>query len=132
MNATIQATHHVFAFDCPDAAALAQFYARLLGWQVLADSNDDTWVEVTPPKGASSGFHLAFQQVQHYRMPEWPDGDVAQQAHLDFSVDSLEDSCAAAAAAGATRHSVQPAESDGGEWVVFQDPAGHLFCLCQS
>ncbi|MCR8675509.1 hypothetical protein NWP10_06800, partial [Micrococcus sp. HG099] len=33
-------------------------------------------------------------------------------------------------AAGARRHPVQPAED--GSWVVFTDPAGHLFCLCQA
>ena len=32
----------------PDAAALADFYARLLGWQVFPDAGDDGFVSVAP------------------------------------------------------------------------------------
>lgn len=130
MNATIRASHHVFAIDCPDAQALAKFYSRLLGWQIETGSDDGSWVELVPPEGEKPGFSLAFQQVDHYRMPEWPEGEVPQQAHLDFHVDSLEESGAVAVAAGATKHPIQPGEGSG--WVVYKDPAGHLFCLCQA
>src|SRR5829696_5839773 len=41
------------AFDCPDARALAAFYADVLGWEV-EDGSDDEWVTLVPP-GAPDG-----------------------------------------------------------------------------
>lgn len=134
-----------FAIDCPDALALAEFYAALLGWRVVRDDGDLDWVEVHPAGAQSggaqsgdaqsgdaraigSGAHLAFQRVPDYRAPEWPDGHTPQQAHLDFSVADLAAAEAAAIAVGATRHPVQPSQT--GSFVVFTDPAGHPFCLC--
>ena len=118
----------VFALDCPDARALGDFYARLLGWQ--AKPYNDEWVEVVPPEGESAGFHIACQRIDDYRAPEWPSGSTPQQAHMDFYVDSIAESEPLAIANGATKHSVQPSED--GQWVVFTDPVGHPFCLCQS
>lgn len=125
----IRAKKHVVALDCPDAPALAEFYARLLGWNIRTAEDYSAWVDVVPPEGENSGFSLACQQVENYRTPEWPEGAVPQQAHLDFYVDSIAAAAPLAEAAGATVHSHQPSED--GTFMVFLDPAGHLFCLCE-
>lgn len=117
------------ALDCPDAAALAGFYAALLGWRVSTEEPDPDWVDVLPPEGESGAVTLGFQTVPDFRAPTWPDGPVPQQAHLDFYVDSVADSEPAALAAGARRHDHQP--SPDGRFVVYLDPVGHPFCLCQ-
>lgn len=117
-----------FAIDCPNAVGLAEFYAGLLGWNVERDEDDDDWVEVHPPAGQPRSQILAFQAVADYREPVWPDGPIPQQAHLDFYVPDLAVATATAVEAGARKHPVQPSES--GSFVVFIDPAGHLFCLC--
>ncbi|MFF8816765.1 VOC family protein [Leucobacter sp. NPDC015123] len=129
MTSPITVTRTTFALDCPDAVALAEFYAALLGWEVSFDPDDDHWVEVQPPLGTPGSHFLAFQQVENYRAPEWPEGSVPQQAHLDFYVPDLESAASAAVAFGARRHEVQPSQS--GSFIVFADPAGHLFCLCK-
>lgn len=129
MSLSIHSTMHTFALDCADARALAEFYAKLLGWQVDEASVEDDWINVLPPAGTSSNFRIAVQQVEHYLAPEWPDGPTPQQAHLDFRVASITEATPIALAAGATRHPVQPGEHDG--WVVFLDPAGHPFCLTE-
>ena len=36
----------MFVYDCPDARALADFYAALLGWQVQEETGQD-WVDIT-------------------------------------------------------------------------------------
>ena len=128
MSTSIRATRHVYALDCPDAVSLAAFYARLLGWS--ANPSEPDWVNVTPPAGESPGFAIACQQVDDYRAPDWPDGPIPQQAHLDLYVDSIAEAGPVAEAAGATRHPVQPSEE--GTFVVFLDPAGHPFCLCEN
>jgi hypothetical protein len=46
--------------------------------------------------------------------------------HLDMIVDDLDVAEAAVIDLGATKHPDQP----GASFRVFQDPAGHPFCLC--
>lgn len=129
MSAPIRTKKHVYALDCPDATALAGFYARLLGWRVHSADEYPDWVDVIPPEDGDRGFALACQQIERYRAPEWPDGLIPQQAHLDFYVDSVADSALLAEAAGAVRHTYQPSED--GRFIVFLDPVGHPFCLCE-
>jgi catechol 2,3-dioxygenase-like lactoylglutathione lyase family enzyme len=117
----------VVAIDCPDAPALAGFYAGLLGWEVHDDSDDDDWVTILPPGAGEGSQALAFQQIDDYVAPTWPGGDHPQQFHLDLRVPDLADGEAQVLAAGATRHDHQPSESGG--FVVYLDPAGHPFCL---
>src|SRR5918911_1470173 len=56
--------HHVI-LDCPDPAALADFYAELLG--------------------------LAFQLAPDHVPPQWPDPRFPQQVHLDVMVDDVDE-----------------------------------------
>ncbi|MFV0433422.1 MAG: VOC family protein [Leucobacter sp.] len=132
MNSTgepIRAKHLVFALDCTNARELAEFYARLLGWQVRTYDSPE-WVSVIPPEGEHAAFEIACQQIEQYRRPTWPEGPVPQQAHLDFWVDSIAEATPLALAAGAEVHPEQPGE--GYSWKVFLDPVGHLFCLCEN
>jgi len=116
----------VVAIDCPDAAALAAFYAGVLGWEVV-DDDDDDWVGISPPGAGEGSPHLAFQQIDDYVAPTWPGGEHPQQFHLDLRVADLAAGEAQVLAAGATRHEHQPSETGG--FVVYLDPAGHPFCL---
>lgn len=109
------------AIDCPDPAALADFYAAVLGWSVMPDS-DDEWVTIGP--GSTEG--LAFQRVEGYSAPEWPHQEHPQQMHLDLTVADLDEGEAAVLALGARKHDFQP----GTTFRVFLDPVGHPFCLC--
>jgi len=108
-----------FVFDCPDARALAAFYAALLGWPEV-DADDD-WVTIS--NGANE---ISFQQVDDYTPPVWPGQEHPQQLHLDVDVDDMDEAEAALVALGATRHEVQP----GTTFRVMLDPAGHPFCVC--
>ncbi|PKQ24555.1 MAG: glyoxalase [Actinobacteria bacterium HGW-Actinobacteria-5] len=105
--------------DCPDADALARFYAAMLEWKIEVD---DGWVDLR----AEDGQCISFQSVEDYRAPVWPGQDVPQQLHLDFVVDDLDEGEAAVLALGATKTEYQP----GTTFRVFLDPAGHPFCLC--
>jgi uncharacterized glyoxalase superfamily protein PhnB len=79
------------------------------------------WAVATGPNGS-----IGFQQVADFRPPDWPEGGVPMQMHLDFYVEDLEATGARAVAAGATRFDVQP-NSD--HCFVYADPVGHPFCL---
>jgi catechol 2,3-dioxygenase-like lactoylglutathione lyase family enzyme len=105
--------HHV-VLDCPDPAALAAFYAELLGQPVTYASDD--WV-VVAANDTSSG--LAFQLAPDHRAPTWPDPAVPQQIHLDVMVEDVADAGPRVVALGAVHL----------EGNVYADPAGHPFCL---
>lgn len=101
---------------------LAEFYAALLGWEVVGQEG---WVDIRPADGSSC---ISFQAVDGYRAPTWPSQDVPQQLHLDVVVPDLDAAEAQALAIGAKTADHQP----GTTFRVLLDPAGHPFCLCLS
>jgi len=108
--------------DCLDAHALADFYSRLLGWEVTLREPD--WVLLRCPNG---GTGLSFQSEAWYRPPVWPEEPGAQtkMLHLDILVDDLEAAGVHALECGAVLANYQPQE----DVRVYLDPAGHPFCL---
>jgi catechol 2,3-dioxygenase-like lactoylglutathione lyase family enzyme len=114
MGAMIGRLHHV-VLDCRDPAALAAFYAALLGQPVTYSSDDFV---VVAANDTSSG--LAFQLAPDHQPPTWPDPAVPQQLHLDVMVEDV-------AAAGPRVLALGAVKLDGEE--VYADPAGHPFCM---
>lgn len=115
----------VAALDCPDPLQLAAFYARLTGLEVepLGDflpENVD-WIELLNGEGPT----IAFQKIEPYVAPTWPEGTPPQQLHLDFEVDDLDAAEVHALNVGATKASFQPGQT----FRVLLDPVGHPFCL---
>jgi catechol 2,3-dioxygenase-like lactoylglutathione lyase family enzyme len=106
--------HHV-VLDCPDPAALAEFYSRLLGQPITYRSAD--WVVVAASEQSSG---LAFQLAPGHRSPTWPDPAVPQQVHLDVMVEDVTTAGPDVLALGARKLAGEN---------VYADPAGHPFCL---
>ncbi|MEV7022988.1 VOC family protein [Kitasatospora sp. NPDC093558] len=109
--------------DCPDPAALARFYAGLLGGEV--DRPDPRWTlgDGWSTQHLEGGMVLCFQRVADHRPPRWPDPEHPQQAHLDVDVEDLDTAEREVLALGAVRL------RDVGGWRIFADPAGHPVCL---
>lgn len=101
--------------DCTDPAALAAFYAELLGQPVTYSSDDFV---VVAADDTSSG--LAFQLAPGHQRPTWPDRASSMQMHLDVMVEDV-------AAAGPRVLALGAIKLDGES--VYADPAGHPFCL---
>lgn len=117
-----------FTIDCKNPSALAQFYAKLLDWEVVFQTEEFACVGA---KGMAQGAYpgLTFQKNEAYEPPVWPEevGKQQQMAHLDFAVNDLEKAKNHALSCGAT---IAPKQfSDG--WIVMIDKEGHPFCLCQ-
>jgi hypothetical protein len=117
------ATLECVVLDCPQPVVLATFYRELLGGVINQPDPrwaiSDAWATLHTPTGQV----LAFQAVEPYVSPDWPDPDRPQQFHLDFHVGSLDLAHSAVLASGA-----RLLESTRG-WRVYADPAGHPFCL---
>jgi Glyoxalase-like domain len=111
--------------DCPDPWDLARFWARLLGGTPVEWYPG--WVTLEPPP---HGQRLSFQGVG-------PAGARAARppiVHFDILVSDLASAHERVVALGGVfiGEHVSPRPGPDGEpivWRVYQDPAGHPFCL---
>ncbi|WP_031071345.1 VOC family protein [Streptomyces sp. NRRL S-118] len=102
-------------FDCAGPAALARFWAALLGGEAVDRSPE--WSYVDPP-----GFvRIAFQRV--------PEGKaVKNRLHLDLEAGDVEAAAQWAVRLGAERVGGMVTD-DHGEFQVLRDPEGNEFCF---
>lgn len=106
--------------DSSDPRAHAEFYHRVLGWEITASADEYAMIS----DGHTS---IGFGLVEGYQPPAWPDTSGNKRYHLDFYVDDLDKAEASCVQAGAARPDFQP----GGErWRVLTDPVGQPFCVC--
>jgi catechol 2,3-dioxygenase-like lactoylglutathione lyase family enzyme len=112
---------------CGDAWELADFYAALLGWNVVDRSEEvpGGWALVRSPSGEHK---LEFQREEPFVPPVWPTvaGEQQMGMHLDIAVEDLAAGVEYAVSLGARVAGHQPQE---GRVTVMLDPAGHPFCL---
>ncbi|QGV81807.1 VOC family protein [Streptomyces ficellus] len=102
-------------FDCADPAALARFWAALLGGEPVDRSPD--WSYVDPPDFV----RVAFQRV--------PEGKaVKNRLHLDLEGGDVAAATEAAVALGAVRLGGVVADEHG-HFQVLRDPEGNEFCF---
>ncbi len=109
------------SLDCADPLPLGRFWAELLGGEVAFTSDD--FVAVKTDRGWISAV-----RVPDHQPPDWPDGGIPKQIHLDLAVavDDLQAAEDEAVRLGARKADRQPAA---GRYRVLIDPAGHPFCL---
>jgi catechol 2,3-dioxygenase-like lactoylglutathione lyase family enzyme len=110
--------------DCHDPHAMADFYGKLLGWEVLWRGPGRDFLIVGDPSG---GTRISFQQYDDYEPPVWPEepGALRKMIHLDLRVENVEEATAFAISCGARLAEYQGRE----DLRVLLDPAGHPFCL---
>ena len=123
------AKYSLTALDCPDPLALANFYAQITDFKVVVayttKDGKPLWVELV-----DSGItRIAFQRVEKYTPPTWPEGPTPQQAHLDFDVKDLSTAEVKLLEIGAVKSPIQTSSNPETNFRVYFDPAGHPFCL---
>jgi len=111
---------NAICFDCISPRALAAFYQEVADMPVRKEDSSGSVLIATADE---QGPMLAFQRT-HAMPPNWPDSKYPQQMHIDFSVDGP------ATAQLAERLGAVRLPAMGGSCPVFEDPAGHPFCLC--
>ena len=106
--------------NAADIGSVAEFWSRLLGWEIVRRSAD--WISLR-----GDGIGLAIQLASQHRRPDWPDGQIPQQIHLDIPVDDIEAAEQRVLEWGGTKLAERP--SDDPPFRIYADPAGHPFCL---
>jgi hypothetical protein len=109
----------MITLDCAEPAPLAQFWAGLLGGEIIYST--DEVVVVRTDRGA-----IAAGRVADYQPPTWPAGEKPKHIHLDLAVEDKSAAETEALRLGARLADNQPG---GDQWRVLLDPAGHPFCL---
>jgi hypothetical protein len=109
----------IVSLDCSYPVPLADFWAELLGGEVMFVHDDSNVVR-------TDWVWLSVMQIPNYRPPTWPSNDVPMQMHLNLAVDDVESAVREALRLGARSASLQPAPD---EFRVMLDPASHPFCL---
>ena len=120
--------------DCHDPAAQARWWADVLDWQIIFDSDDEV---VLVPR------HATVEKLKAMPWSQVPPGlvfvtvpegkQVKNRLHLDLAPHSSDDRDAEIARLlelGATRADV--GQSDDVSWDVFTDPEGNEFCVLSS
>ncbi|SFF27170.1 Glyoxalase/Bleomycin resistance protein/Dioxygenase superfamily protein [Actinoplanes philippinensis] len=127
-----------FVLDTTDARRLAEFYRQLLDLEYRegdepppAGSDDPrgrSWLQLRARDGA---FRLSFQQTSGVRPTSWPGDEVPQQAHLDTSVDSVEELDRQHDRILALGGTLRFDRSDDPEEPLraYADPDGHIVCV---
>ena len=106
-------------FDCADAAALARFWADVLGRRVAEDPTSEHAV-LLPGYGGTSGLRIAFNQVPESKT-------VKNRMHLDVISDTFDTETERLLGLGARRlYDVERGEI---RWTTFADIEGNEFDL---
>lgn len=112
------------SIDCRNAELLANFYAKLLGW-------DKFYAFGCTAIRNKEGVIFLFLQADDfdYVPPVWPEepGLPQKQIHFDFQVEDLQAAENHALSLGAKK---AEAQYGGDDFVTYFDPEGHPFCLC--
>lgn len=111
--------------DAPDPVALGKFYRDFLGWNIISDESDSSWVSLAPAGEQES--RLSIQEEPVHESPRWPSeaGVQQMQVHLDFWVADLAAAQEKAQSCGARVAETQFQD----DCIVMLDPVGHPFCI---
>jgi hypothetical protein len=109
----------VVTLDCAEPGPLAEFWAAMLGGEIVYTSAVTALVR-------TDWVAIAAMAIPNYEPPTWPEDGVPKQLHLDLAVTDLNAAETQARRLGAASAPAQPAPDR--RRVLF-DPAGHPFCL---
>ena len=111
--------------DCAAPRRLAEWWAQVLGWQVLEDEDpDDDEVAIGDP--ASSPLTLLFLQVPEAKT-------IKNRLHLDLRPpDGSTQQAELARLLGLGARRIDVGQEASVSWLVLADPEGDEFCLLRS
>lgn len=115
--------HQITVFDAADLESESAFWAGVLGGEV---DRGEKWHMVV----VDGAPRIGVQHAPDHVPPDWPDGSPPQQMHLDLWVEDFAAAHEQVTALGARVLQLASGATEGDDFQVYADPAGHPFCLC--
>jgi predicted enzyme related to lactoylglutathione lyase len=113
--------------DAHDPAALAQFWADVLGWKIGEGVDDiEVWIE----RELGDPNNTGFPDILFLKNPDTK--SVKNRLHLDLRPDDQATEVARLEKLGAMRIDIGQNETEGCTWVVMADPEGNEFCVLRA
>ena len=113
-------TIYTITIDCADPRGLAEFWSKVLNYEIAYDEDDDEEVAVEPPGGNCPA--LLF-----IRVPEPKSGK--NRIHLDLNPDDRDAEVRRLEGLGARTIDIGQGDVT---WVVMADPEGNEFCVLRA
>ncbi len=111
----------VVVIDCADLGRAARFWAAVLGYTALGDS-EDVYQALVPRDGP--GVEVLLQRTADTKQSK-------NRLHLDLRTRDLDAEVKRVTTLGATVLTSAPITEDGWRWHVLADPDGNEFCVLQ-
>ncbi|SDC32176.1 VOC family protein [Actinokineospora iranica] len=109
--------------DCENPRALAEFWTKALGYEVVADYEGEFLFLGLPGMTFGDSLYVGLQRVPEKRLGK-------NRVHLDFHTEDRPAEVARLVALGAAELDVQTIP--GLTWTVLADPEGNEFCVGSS
>jgi catechol 2,3-dioxygenase-like lactoylglutathione lyase family enzyme len=125
---------YTIVVDCRDAKAQAEWWAEVLGWKKIYESDDEAVIVpqwVTPEVAKATPWDHVGPGLVFVPVPEGK--TVKDRLHIDLAAHISDDRDAEIErllSMGATRVNVGQTGEEG--WDVFADPEGNEFCVLSS
>jgi predicted enzyme related to lactoylglutathione lyase len=107
--------------DCRDPRTVAEFWSKVLGYEIVETNEDGSEIEIAPPAGTPSPVTLLFQRSED------PKNDKLR-LHIDLTATDRDQDAELARLEqlGARHIDIGQGQQS---WYVLADPEGHEFCL---
>ncbi len=112
--------------DCKNPKLLAEFWAKVLGWKVTHESDDESYIEKT-----LNGETLPdYPDILFLRTPD--EKVTKNRLHLDLRPKNQDEEVSRILALGAKKIEIGQSTYSSTTWVVMADPEENEFCILKA
>jgi predicted enzyme related to lactoylglutathione lyase len=112
--------------DCKNPRALAEFWAKVLGWEVTHENVNESYLERTVNGEISPDYpDILFLRTNDEKV-------IKNRLHLDLRPHNQKEEVNRVLALGAKKIEIGQSSDSSTTWVVMADPEGNEFCILRA
>jgi predicted enzyme related to lactoylglutathione lyase len=112
--------------DCKNPRALAEFWAKVLGWKVTHENVNESYLERTVNGEISPDYpDILFLRTNDEKV-------IKNRLHLDLRPNNQEKEVNLVLSLGAKKIEIGQSSDSSTTWVVMADPEGNEFCILRA
>ena len=112
--------------DCKNPRALAEFWAKVLGWEVTHENVNESYLERTVNGEISPDYpDILFLRTNDEKV-------IKNRLHLDLRPNNQEKEVNRVLSLGAKKIEIGQSSDSSTTWVVMADPEGNEFCILKA